>query len=134
MGTNVCGPRSLPLLLLFTFLLSAAVLCGMGTQDDREEPPIVRVTGRVRLTGSGPGQELVISGTDQDSHDREWRIAKEDQVTLMALQQQIVTVEGRETSKEMTFANGVSAGVWYYLRDIRIIHMSHYGGYSDAES
>jgi hypothetical protein len=62
---------------------------------------------------------LVISGDN-----REWRIDKKDQDTLMDLQQQTVTVEGRETSKEMTFANGTSAGTWYYLTDIKIIELS----------
>ncbi|GHV54161.1 hypothetical protein AGMMS49579_14210 [Spirochaetia bacterium] len=132
------------------FLLTAAVVMGFGTKDkpptaktkaiteqppfyrDRNGPPepvgeeditadlpLVQVTGRVRLTGSGPGQELVITGAD-----REWRIGKEDQNKLWDLQQQTVTVEGRETSEEMTFVNGVSAGTWYYLRDIRIISIS----------
>jgi hypothetical protein len=91
---------------------------GLGRQDppDGEKPKTVQVTGRVRLTGSGPGTELVITGAD-----REWRIDKKDQDKLWNLQQQNVTVEGWETSREMTFANGVSAGTWYYLRDIRLI-------------
>jgi hypothetical protein len=120
------------LLPLFPFLLSAAVLYGLGRQDDgpgtlvSEKPAptvaaTIRVTGRVRLVGSGPGMELVITGTG-----REWRIDKKDQDKLQHLQQQTLTVEGEESSQEMTFANGVSAGTWYYLRNIKIIEPSEH--------
>jgi hypothetical protein len=107
--------------LMLPFLLSATALMGLGKQDSSEKlkgekPKTVQVTGRVRLIGSGPGIELVITGTN-----REWHIDKKDQDILWNLQQQNVTVEGRETSKEMTFANGTSAGTWYYLSDIKII-------------
>jgi hypothetical protein len=111
--TRVC----LKNLFLFSILLvSTAGLCALGGQDRGEKPKTVQVTGRVRLIGSGYSTELVISGAD-----REWRIDEKDKQKLMDLQQQIVTVKGKETSKEMTFANGTSAGTWYYLRDIKII-------------
>ncbi|WP_198429943.1 hypothetical protein [Treponema primitia] len=90
---------------------------GLGGQD--KTPNTVRVTGQVRLIGSGPGMELVITGTD-----REWRIDKEDRDTLWDLQQRTVTVEGQESSREMTFANGTPAGTWYFLRQIKIIETS----------
>jgi hypothetical protein len=112
-----------PLLFLLPLIFSATVLYGLGGQDNGPEkkpaPKLastIRVTGRVRLVGSGPGMELVITGTG-----REWRIDKADQDKLWNLQQQTVTVEGEETSQEMTFANGRSAGTWYVLRNIRII-------------
>jgi hypothetical protein len=108
---------------MLPLILSAAVLCGMGRRDAGQgtaapEPPAatVRVTGRVRLVGSGPGMELVITGTG-----REWRIDKDDRDKLRNLQQQTVTVEGEESSEEMTFANGRAAGTWYFLRNIKII-------------
>jgi hypothetical protein len=110
------------LILPLLFSLAAAVM-GLGRQEagspEGEKPKAVQVSGRVRLTGSGPGQELVITGPD-----REWRIDKADQNKLMDLQQQTVTVEGLETSQKMTFANGTPAGTWYYLRDIRLISAS----------
>jgi hypothetical protein len=117
------GMTKTRLLLLFPLLLSAAALCGLGGQDDNEKPQTVRastrVTGRVRLVGSGPGMELVITG-----ENREWHIDKKDQDKLRNLQQQTVTVEGEERSQEMTFANGSSAGTWYFLRNIKIIEPS----------
>jgi hypothetical protein len=119
---GVPKPRRL-LLLIAPLLLSAAVLCGLGKQDEGQgqgQPKAVgtrvRVSGRVRLVGSGPGTELVITGPE-----REWHIDRQDRDKLRHLQQQIVTVEGTEHAEEMTFANGVSAGTWYVLRDIRII-------------
>ncbi|GHV36755.1 hypothetical protein AGMMS49546_02720 [Spirochaetia bacterium] len=110
--------------LILPLLFSAVLAPALGRQDGGgrgifgggEKPKTVRVTGRVRLTGSGPGMELVITGPD-----REWRIDKKDQDKLWDLQQQTVTVEGRETSKEMKFANGTSAGTWYYLENVKII-------------
>lgn len=110
---------------MLPLMLSAAVLCGLGGQEESEKPQTIgvktQVTGRVRLVGSGPGVELVITGTDQDSHDREWRIDKKERDKLWNLQQQTVTVEGEESAEEMTFANGRSAGTWYFLRNIKII-------------
>ncbi|GHU15951.1 hypothetical protein FACS1894163_04390 [Spirochaetia bacterium] len=109
--------------LILPLLFSVAAAMGLGRQDvdspEGEKPRTVQVSGRVRLIGSGSGQELVITGTG-----REWRIDKKDQDKLWDLQQQTVTVEGLETSQEMTFANGTSAGIWYYLRDIRLISVS----------
>ncbi|GHT60077.1 hypothetical protein FACS1894109_17150 [Spirochaetia bacterium] len=110
--------------LILPLLFSvAALIMGLGRQDtdspEAEKPRTVQVSGRVRLIGSGSGQELVITGTG-----REWRIDKKDQDKLWNLQQQTVTVEGLETSQEMTFANGTLAGIWYYLRVIRIISVS----------
>ncbi|MFP3043546.1 hypothetical protein LQZ19_17155 [Treponema primitia] len=113
MGRN--RPRTL--FLMLPLMLSAVMLMGLGGQD--EIPNTVRVTGRVRLIGSGPGMELVITGTD-----REWRIDKEDRDKLWDLQQQNVTVEGQESSQEMTFANGTPIGTWYFLRKIKVIETS----------
>jgi hypothetical protein len=114
-------------LLIFTLplILSAAVLCGLGGQEKSETPQTIRATaqatGRVRLVGSGPGMELVITGTN-----REWHMDKKDQDKLLNLQQQTVTVEGEESSQEMTFANGRSAGTRYVLRNIKIIEPSEH--------
>ncbi|MDR0388013.1 MAG: hypothetical protein LBH57_08250 [Treponema sp.] len=75
----------------------------------------VRVSGRVRLVGTGLFPQLVISG-----EEREWYIDKEEESKLLEFQQQLVTVEGRESYKDLTFANGFPAGRRYTLRDIRL--------------
>jgi len=105
-------------LLFFICLASAAALAagGGGKGKVTDDNDIVKVTGKVRLVGTGVMPELVISGKD-----REWYIAKEDMHKLHKLQHQTVTVEGKETAKEMKFANGRSAGIRYTLSDIKII-------------
>jgi hypothetical protein len=88
----------------------------MGSGEGGEKPETVRVTGVVRLVGSGPGMELLISNDDQ-----EWQIDRKDRDRLWKLQQQTVTVEGEEWAEELIAANGRSAGERRYLRNIKII-------------
>ena len=81
-----------------------------------EKEPVVEVTGRVRLVGSAPFPELVITGNNM-----EWYVAKEDESKLFDFQQRIVTVEGIETVTKLTFANGLPAGERRTLKKIKII-------------
>jgi hypothetical protein len=104
----------------FFFFLCAPLLQAGGAGEGREQPPIVRVTGVARLVGSGPGAELLLS-----TEDREWHIDEKDQDKLRKLQQQTVTVEGEASSQERIFADGRSAGEWFYLRNIKIIDPDH---------
>ncbi|MDR0597314.1 MAG: hypothetical protein LBG14_02280 [Treponema sp.] len=113
MGTAK-DPR--PPLLGAVFLLCAALAAALGAGDRGEKPETLRVTGTVRLVGSGPGIELLLS-----NEDREWHIDKKDRDKLWNLQQQIVTVEGEEWSEELAFADGRPAGERRHLRDIKII-------------
>jgi hypothetical protein len=76
----------------------------------------VRVTGRVRLVGSGVFTELVITGAAG-----EWHTESQDRGKLINLQQRIVTVEGKLDSLDMTLPNGKSLGAWLILRDITVI-------------
>jgi hypothetical protein len=84
--------------------------------ENAETPPArVRASGRVRLVGTGLFPELVITGKD-----REWYIDKNEEYKLRDLQQRTVTVEATETYQELLFANGLSAGRRYTLKDITI--------------
>jgi len=76
----------------------------------------VQATGRVRLVGSGPVSELVITG-----EGKQWYIAKEEMQKLNAFQQQTVTVEGEETIRELRWANGRPAGKRRYLHNIKLM-------------
>ena len=95
------------------FICLAAALSALG---NKEEDAVVQVTGRVRLVGSGPMPEIVISG-----QERQWYVAKEDSEKLKQLQHRTVTVEGKETVAELKFASGRSAGTRRTLSDIKII-------------
>ena len=101
--------------------LAFAVLCAAlnalgGGEQDGSKPHKVEVTGRVRLVGSSPMTSLVITG-----ESREWFIYSKEQDKLMHLQQQMVTVRAKEYYFDRVFANGMSAGRHYYLKDIVII-------------
>ena len=74
------------------------------------------MTGRVRLVGSAPMSDLVITG-----HDMEWYVAKDEEYKLRDLQQRIVSVEGSETVQKLTFASGLPAGERRTLKNIKII-------------
>ena len=70
----------------------------------------------MRLVGSSPNTELVITG-----EDREWYVSAKDRNKLMKLQQQIVRVRGKESFVDLRFANGMSAGRRYILEDITLV-------------
>jgi len=99
------------LFILLIFLPVFAFALG-----SREEPaPVVEVTGIVRLVGSAPFYEIVISG------EYNWYVARDEMEKLHDLQHQTVTVEGEETITELFFAGGMPAGRRRELKNIRII-------------
>ena len=59
---------------------------------------------------------LVITG-----EDREWYVESGEKEKLMHLQQQNVTVIANEYYEDRVFANGTSAGRFYFLKDIVVI-------------
>jgi len=101
---------------LFLLLLLVCLAAALYAKGGREKEPLVQVTGRVRLVGSGSLPELVIRGAD-----KEWFIDREELHKLMDLQHRTVTVEGNETVRELKLANGVSAGDRRTLKNIKII-------------
>ena len=76
----------------------------------------VEVSGRVRLVGNSPMTSLVISG-----EDREWYIESGEKEKFMHLQQRNITVTANEYYEDRIFANGTSAGRYYFLKDITVI-------------
>jgi hypothetical protein len=82
----------------------------------RERDNFVQATGVVRLVGSSPLTELIISGPD-----REWYVSRDDEYKLRDLQHQTVTVEGVETVITLRFANGFPAGERFTLDRIKVI-------------
>ena len=109
-------------LMLFLLLFTAGNLLPLGKREkgrakpQYSEPQKIEASGRVRLVGNSPMTSLVISG-----EDREWYIEFKEQEKLMHLQQQNVTVIANEYYEDRVFANGTSAGRFYFLKDIIII-------------
>jgi hypothetical protein len=98
--------------ILFLFCITAM----LPAWGNREKASVVRVTGVVRLVGTGLFPELVITGADM-----EWHITPDEEKKLHDLQHRTVTVEGVETVTELKFANGLSAGTRRELKNIKII-------------
>jgi len=98
------------------FLLCVTSLLPAWGSREKEKANVVRVTGVVRLVGTGLFPELVITGPDM-----EWHITVDDEKKLSDLQHRTVTVEGVETVIELRFANGLSAGKRRELSKIKII-------------
>jgi hypothetical protein len=101
---------------VFMGLALCIVFPALGLGQREAQKTAVEVSGRVRLVGSSPNTELVITG-----QDREWYVSAKDRKKLMKLQQQIVRVKGKESFVDLTFANGMSAGRRYILEDITIV-------------
>jgi len=107
----------LRLVILLSLLCIAAVLPALGNKEKNQvAATVVQVTGKVRLVGSGPMPELVITGPD-----KEWYIDREEEHKLKDMQHRTVAVEGTETVIELKFANGMSAGERRTLKKIKII-------------
>jgi hypothetical protein len=77
-------------------------LSGEGIYENAREGQLVELEGRVRLVGSEPFPELVLTG--EDGHN--WFIAPEDRTVLSAYEQRSVTIRGRVKLQEMILANG----------------------------
>jgi hypothetical protein len=110
--------NSRTIFLVALMFLCAASLFARGSKEKDTAPAsrLVQVTGVVRLVGSSPFYDLVVTGSDS-----QWYISGDEQYKLYDLQQRTVTIEGDETVIEMTFANGMSAGQRRLLKNIRII-------------
>jgi hypothetical protein len=100
----------------FLCLFSFYIILILSPDDNMEDFTVIQVTGVVRLVGSGPLPELVITGSEF-----QWFITRDDRDKLHDLQHQTVTVEGEETIIELRFANNQFAGYRRNLRNIRII-------------
>ena len=96
--------------------LCIAALLPAGGNREKEPANVVRVTGVVRLVGTGLFPELVITGPEL-----EWHITADEEKKLNDLQHRTVTVEGVETVIELRFANGLRAGTRRELKNIKII-------------
>ena len=109
-------------LFLLTFLLFSVIFycLNLYARGNREsQPRIVRVTGVVRLVGTGVFPELVVT-----ADDGEWYIADDEMQKLHNLQHRTVTIEGEETVIELKFAGGMPAGTRRTLSKISIIRVS----------
>ena len=138
------------MMFLFCFAPLAFSFGKKEKAQEPPKPQIVQVTGIVRLVGSAMFPEIVISGIEHNTAEAEtagelvvsepannervfelpsfnnrgtaeWYVAAEEMDKLHNLQHRRVTVEGEETVRELTFANGLSAGIRRELRNIRII-------------
>jgi len=121
--------------LVFLFFIAAGNLLPLGNKEKNNAKPSysepcdlsqrdlsqrdlsrVEVSGRVRLVGNSPMTSLVITG-----EDREWYVEPAEKEKLMRLQQQNVTVTATEYYEDRVFANGTSAGRFWFLKDITVI-------------
>ena len=114
--------KIVPLLFLFLFLFAAGNLLALGKKEKKQTKPQyselqkIEASGRVRMVGNSPMTSLVITG-----EDREWYVESAEKEKLMRLQQQNVIVIANEYYEDRVFANGTSAGRFYFLKDIIIV-------------
>jgi hypothetical protein len=77
----------------------------------------VELSGRVRLVGSEPFPDLVLTGEDKE----DWYLEGPDRRTLQAYEQRTLKVRGRAELRELSLANGRSLGFRRFLRDVEIL-------------
>jgi hypothetical protein len=78
----------------------------------------VELNGRVRLVGSDPFPDLVLT----DSGDQDWYIENTSRQTLRAYEQQHLAIRGRVELRELILANGRSLGIRRILWDVAVIN------------
>jgi hypothetical protein len=76
----------------------------------------VELSGRVRLVGSEPFPDLVLTGGD----GKDWYLEGPDRRALQGYEQRTVKVRGRAELRELVLANGRSLGFRCFLRDVEI--------------
>jgi hypothetical protein len=90
---------------------------GAEGQFSRGDEEIRVVRGRVRLVGSSPFIEMVIS--DEDGFD--WYLEPGEGKILEDYQQRIITVRGKVRVQELFLANGAPLGSRRILRDVSLV-------------
>jgi len=107
-------------LLVGLLLLCVTVTYARGNKEKdtagKSQSVQIQVSGVVRLVGSGPFTELVITGSGG-----EWYISRDEMYKLHDLQQQTVTVEGEETVTELKGANDFIVIKRRELKNVRIL-------------
>jgi hypothetical protein len=78
---------------------------------------LVELSGRVRLVGSEPFPDLVLTGKD----DQDWYLEGSSRQVLRFYEQRTVKVRGRVELREMILANGRSMGFRRFLCDVEIL-------------
>jgi hypothetical protein len=74
--------------------------------DTVQSGQTVELSGTIRLVGSQPFPELVLS----DAGGNDWYIARESRALVSGYEQRTVTVRGKAELKEMVLADGRSLG------------------------
>jgi hypothetical protein len=77
---------------------------------------MVEISGRVRLVGSEPFPDLVITGED----GQDWYPEGPSRQALRSFEQRIIRVRGRVELRELVLANGHSLGFRRFLLDVEI--------------
>ena len=80
----------------------------------------MQVTGRIRIVGSEPFPETVIT----DEKENNWYIAKESRQALSDYQQQTITVKGTLELKKMVLANGEILGYRRILHKVGLVSVN----------
>ena len=127
------GKKLFFLSICLFFIVSAAVFsCGSTEKSEKNKNSkinsgiynsavsgqIVEITGKVRLVGSEPFSEMVI--TEAGKYD--WYIENtEDRKLISSHQQEIVTIRGTVILKEMILADGKKLGSRKILSGISLI-------------
>jgi hypothetical protein len=78
---------------------------------------LVELEGRVRLLGSDPFPDLVLTSGD----DEDWYLEGPSRRALQSYEQRIVRVRGRVELREMVLANGRSLGFRRFLADVELV-------------
>ncbi|GHV94328.1 hypothetical protein AGMMS50293_06480 [Spirochaetia bacterium] len=92
-------------------------LRGTGLYAKALDGQYVELAGRIRLVGSAPFPELVLS----DGENNDWYIEKASREIVSAYEQQTVTIRGKLTLQDMILANGTVLDKRRMLSELTLI-------------
>ena len=90
---------------------------GAALYESAVSGQVVELSGRVRLVGSEPFSDMVLT----DSQEHTWYIDAADRKTLSPYEQQTVTIRATVELNEMVLANGKSLGSRRTLSGVTLV-------------
>ncbi|GMO47258.1 MAG: hypothetical protein Ta2B_29270 [Termitinemataceae bacterium] len=99
-------------------LICAAQIFAQGQKEVTGKPQnkTVTVSGTIRIVGSSPFAELVLT----DADDKDWYFFDDEGTSLKVYQKKQITVTGTPVYEEIILPNGKKNGIKRYLKNVKI--------------
>jgi hypothetical protein len=105
------------IILTVTVIFISPPVSALGRRHGEAKRQSIEITGRVRLIGSAPFPDLVLS----DETGRDWYVRQEEKDKLSKLEQQTVKIRAAFEVEDIILADGKKVGERRILYDIVLV-------------